>query len=118
MIRDEGIRSFCFVPLTTARRRLGALAIGYLEVHHYETADLEFLQQVAKQVAMAVDNVLTFESAEAAQQALARERDRLSLLLEINNAVVSHLELRELLKTISSSLSRVIPHDLAGPDSL
>jgi formate hydrogenlyase transcriptional activator len=102
------------VPLTTARRRLGALGVGSQEEHRYERGEVEFLQQVSKQVAVAVDNVLNFESAEAAQQALARERDRLNLLLEINNAVVSHLELRELLKTISSCLGRVIPHDLAG----
>jgi formate hydrogenlyase transcriptional activator len=58
--------------------------------------------------------VLNFASTEAAQQSLARERDRLSLVLEINNAVVSHLELRELLKAISASLGRVIPHDFAS----
>ena len=51
---------------------------------------------------------------ESIQQALVRERDRLHLLLEINNAVVSHLGLRELLKEISACLRRLIPHDLAG----
>jgi len=71
------------------------------------------LGQVAKQVAVAVDNVLNFAGAEAAQQSLARERDRLSLVLEINNAVVSHLELRKLLKAVSDCLARVLPHDLA-----
>ena len=34
-------------------------------------------------------------------------------LLEINNAVVSQLDLRELLKAISLSLRKVIPHDAA-----
>src|SRR3712207_6259959 len=34
-------------------------------------------------------------------------------LLEINNAVVSQLDLRELLKVISTCLRRVIPHDAA-----
>jgi formate hydrogenlyase transcriptional activator len=60
-----------------------------------------------------VDNVLNFAGTEAAQQSLSRERDRLSLVLEINNAVVSHLELPKLLKAISGCLGRVIPHDLA-----
>ena len=49
------------------------------------------MQQVAKQVAVAVDNVLHDESAQSAQRQLTRERDRLQLLLEVNNAVVSHL---------------------------
>ena len=49
------------------------------------------MQQVANQVAVAVDNVLHAESAQSAQQQLAHERDRQRLLLEVNNAVVSNL---------------------------
>ena len=112
-MKEDGVNSFCFLPLTTAVRRLGALGFLSLQKEAYGETDLEFLQQVAKQVAVAVDNVLNFAGAEAAQQSLARERDRLSLVLEINNAIVSHLELPELLKAISACLRRVIPHDFA-----
>lgn len=112
-MKEDGANSFCFVPLTTAVRRLGALGFLSLQKEAYGETDLEFLQQVAKQVAVAVDNVLNFASTEAAQQSLARERDRLSLVLEINNAIVSHLELPELLRAISACLRRVIPHDFA-----
>ncbi len=52
------------------------------------------MQQVARQVAVAVDNALNFQAAQAYQQQLARERDRLRVLLEVNNAVVSTLDLR------------------------
>src|SRR5262245_65894063 len=48
------------------------------------------------------------------ERQLARERDRLKLLLEINNAVVSHLGLTDLLHSISESLKRVVPHDMSG----
>jgi len=89
------------------------MGVGSAEQHHYDQAEIDFFQQVARQVAVAVDNALNFESAERAQQSLARERDRLGLMLEINNAVVSHLELPELLKAVSACLSRVIPHDFA-----
>jgi formate hydrogenlyase transcriptional activator len=112
-MKEDGANSFCFVPLTTAVRRLGAIGFLSLQKEAYGETDLEFLQQVAKQLAVAVDNVLNFASTEAAQQSLARERDRLSLVLEINNAVVSHLELRALLKAISACLGPVIPHDFA-----
>jgi formate hydrogenlyase transcriptional activator len=112
-MNEDGVNSFCVVPLTTAVRRLGAMGFLSLQKEAYGETDLEFLQQVAKQVAVAVDNVLNFASTEAAQQSLAQERDRLSLVLEINNAVVSHLELPKLLKAISGCLRRVIPHDLA-----
>jgi formate hydrogenlyase transcriptional activator len=48
------------------------------------------------------------------ESTLAHERDRLHMLLEINNAVVSHLDLKDLLKEISTCLKRLIPHDLAA----
>jgi formate hydrogenlyase transcriptional activator len=42
------------------------------------------------------------------------ERDRYQLLLEINNAVVTCLDLGSLLCVISESLRKVIPHDAAS----
>ena len=62
MMVEQGVKSFCVVPLTTAQRRLGALGFGSLQEAAYEDADLEFLQQVAKQVAVAVENALNYES--------------------------------------------------------
>jgi formate hydrogenlyase transcriptional activator len=114
ILRENGVRSFCAVPLTTAQRRLGAMGFGSLQQMTYGDADLHFMQQVAQQVAVAVDNALNSEAALAYQRQLAHKRDRQRLLLEVNNAVIAHLELRDLLKAISVSLSRVLPHDLAG----
>jgi formate hydrogenlyase transcriptional activator len=108
---QEGVHSFCVVPLTTAQRRLGTLGFGKLEPHHYDRSEVDFMQQVARQVAVAVDNALNFETARAYQQQLARERDRLRVLLEVNNALVSTLDLRELFHLIASSLRRVLHHE-------
>jgi len=113
MIRQAGIRSLCIVPLTSARERLGAMGVGSLEDHHYGQAEIDFLEQVARQVAVAVENTLNFERAHQAEQEMRRQYERERLMLEINNAVVSHLSLRDLLKAISLSLRRVIPHDAA-----
>ncbi|MDF2458293.1 MAG: Sigma-54 dependent transcriptional regulator (Modular protein) [Nitrospira sp.] len=114
MLQENGVQSFCAVPLTTAQRRLGAMGFGSLQQRTYRDTDLHFMQQVAKQVAVAVDNAFNSETTRAYQLQLARERDLQRLLLEVNNAVISHLELRDLLKAVSISLSRVVPHDLAG----
>ena len=69
------------------------------------------MQQVANQVAVAVDNVLHDEGVRSAQQALTRERDRLQLLLEVNNAVVSRLDLDQVFASVSGFLRRLIPHE-------
>jgi formate hydrogenlyase transcriptional activator len=110
-LRREGVHSFCVVPLTTAQRRLGTLGFGKLEPHHYDGNEVDFMQQVARQVAVAVDNALNFETSRAYQQQLARERDRLRVLLEINNALVSTLDLRQLFQLIARSLRRVLHHE-------
>src|SRR5436309_7308105 len=114
LMRQQGVNSYCVVPLTTAQRRLGALGFGSLQKATYDDADLEFLQQVAREVAVAVDNAQNFESAQSAQRQLAHERDRLRLLLEVNNAVVARLDLREVFAATTASLRRLIPHVLAS----
>jgi formate hydrogenlyase transcriptional activator len=105
---EEGLKSCCLLPLTTAQRRLGALGIASSMAYAFTEAETEFLQQVARQVAVAVDNALNFQQAKSYQQQLAHERDWLSVLLEVNNALVSHLELRELFAAISSSIRRLM----------
>src|SRR5215469_11957909 len=74
MIREEGVRSFCTVPLTTARRRIGALSVGSFEEHDYGGPALEFLQQVAKQVAVAVENALAYGEITELKEKLAKEK--------------------------------------------
>ncbi len=111
ILRENGVRSACSVPLTTAQRRLGVLSFGRGKAHHYAESEIGFMQQVARQVAVAVDNALNFERAQAYQRQLAQERDRLRVLLEVNNAMVSKLDLRALLNAISASLRRVIHHE-------
>ena len=59
MLRQDGVQSLCVLPLTTAQRRVGAMGLGSVEASAYDAADLEFLRQVAAQVAVAVDNALT-----------------------------------------------------------
>ena len=110
-LRGIGVQSVCLLPLTTAMGRLGAIGFGSLEPHAFGAKDLALLDQVAKQVAVAVDNVLNFASAKVSQRALVRERDRLNLLLEINHAVNATLDLKQLLSAIATSLRRVMPHE-------
>ncbi|MGH7147080.1 MAG: sigma 54-interacting transcriptional regulator [Nitrospiraceae bacterium] len=113
-MKEDGTNSFCFVPLTTAVRQLGAMGFLSLQKGAYGETDVQFLQQVGKQVAVAVDNALNYQSVQGYQQDLARERDRLRLLLEVNNAVVSRLDLRDVFAATTASLHRVMPHEIAS----
>jgi formate hydrogenlyase transcriptional activator len=112
--RQSGVKYYCALPLTSAGRRLGALGFASVKNEVWNDDDLEFLTQVARQVAVAIDNAINFESVRSAERRAARDRDHSQLLLEINNAVASHLDLRRLLRVISPCLRKVIHHDFAG----
>src|ERR1700736_4036773 len=110
-LREKAVRAFALVPLTTAQRRLGALGFGRMAPQRITDGELHFMQRVASQVAVAVDNALNLESSQAYQKQLARERDRLRVLLDLNNVLVTSRELPELFRGIVSTLQRVIRHD-------
>jgi formate hydrogenlyase transcriptional activator len=110
-LREVGVRSLAMVPLTTAQRRLGAMGFGRLVPQGITEAEVQFMQRAASQVAVAVDNALNFQTSQAYQSQLARERDRLQVLLDVNNVLVSTRELPELFRGIVTSLEKVIHHD-------
>ena len=87
------------------------MTLGSVREKAYQPAGFRFLEEVARQVAVAIDNALNFEQAQSAQQQLTHDRDRVRLLLEVNNAVVSHLDLDDLFRAVSACLRRVIQHD-------
>ncbi len=111
--RQNGVRSFCIVPLTTATRRIGALTFGSSHLEAYDPAELELPCLVGAQVAVAVENAINYQEARELQNRLVRERDRLRMLLDINNAVTSNLGLAELLHAIASSVRTAIQCDAA-----
>ncbi len=109
VLRGKGVRAFALVPLTTAQRRVGAMGFGRMVPD--AVIELQFMQRVASQVAVAVDNALNVESSQAYQRQLAQERDRLRVLLDLNNVLVTSRELPELFRGIVATLQRAIRHD-------
>jgi formate hydrogenlyase transcriptional activator len=110
-IRSFGQKITCWLPLTTAQARVGVLTFGSSRETEYGTDAIAFMEQVAAHVAVAVDNAINFDRARQLTGELRVERDRLQLLLEVGNLLVSHLDYAELLKAISESLRRVVRHD-------
>jgi formate hydrogenlyase transcriptional activator len=103
-MKEDGTQSFCLVPLTTAVRRLGAMGFSSLEKEAYSETDVEFLCQIANQIAATVDNVLH-------HQDLIHDRDRLRLLLEVTESIASHRDLEELFRDLAHRLPKVVPFD-------
>lgn len=102
-----GIVSTCSLPLARGERRLGVLSIGSTLPDAYSEEDSRFLTMVADQLALVLDAAVNFHASE-------RLQDRLKLILDLTNQVVSNLELNELLHTISASVRRVMGCDAAA----
>src|SRR5205807_4127939 len=113
-LKEKGFQSVCALPLTTVHRRIGSIGIASKRSDAYSSEEVRFLALVADQVALAVDDALNFEASQIAQTALQHKNDRLKLLLEVNNTIISNLELRDLLRAISASLRSVMQCDGVG----
>jgi formate hydrogenlyase transcriptional activator len=72
-VKPGEVQSLCWLPLTTARHRLGTLVFSCQQPSGYVESDVGFLQLVANQVAVAVENALAFQEIEALKDKLAKE---------------------------------------------
>jgi formate hydrogenlyase transcriptional activator len=113
-LRDKGFESACALPLTTVHRRIGSIGLASKHPDAFSQEEVRFLTLVADQVALAIDDALNFESSRAAQAALQHKNERLKLLLELNNTLVSNLQLTDVLKAISSNIRPVMHCDGVG----
>lgn len=110
MMEDDA-RSFCFLPLATAVRRLGAMGFMSLEKEAYSEADLEFLQQVANQIAVAVENALAFQEIAQLKDKLAKEKLYLEEELRLEHGFDDILGDSQALKNVLKQVEVVAPTD-------
>src|SRR5262249_46625045 len=69
-----GIRSLCCVPLMVRDRVLGTLNVGSLRPDAFTPAAVGLIEEVARQVAVAVANALAFQQIAELKDKLAEER--------------------------------------------
>lgn len=110
-MQEDSSRSFCFVPLTTGARRLGAMGFVSLEKEAYSEADLEFLQQVANPVAVAVSNALAFQEIAQLKDKLAKEKLYLEEELRLEHGFEDIIGDSDALKQVLKQVEVVAPTD-------
>jgi formate hydrogenlyase transcriptional activator len=106
-LRKNGLQSACALPLSTAHRQLGSLVIASQKLDAYSEDEVQFLALVADQIALAMDDAINF-------QASRRAQERLELLLDLTNRLISTLDLRDLLRLIAANLRGVMQSDGVG----
>jgi formate hydrogenlyase transcriptional activator len=75
---QEGLGRMINLPLLVKDRCLGVLNIGSVESGDPDPGDLEFLTQVAMQIAYAIDHVQAYEQIDRLRDQLARENNYLN----------------------------------------
>jgi formate hydrogenlyase transcriptional activator len=105
-LAELGIAATCVLPLARGDRRIGVLSIGSSRADAYPDDEVRFLSLVADQIALAIDAAVNFYLSRKAQ-------DRLRLILDLTNQVVSKLNFPELLQAISANVRQVMHCDAA-----
>ena len=111
LLLEAGIKSDCIVPLIVEGKCVGTLNVGSTEKNQYSQENLELLQEMANQIALAVVNMLSYEEIACLSKKVERSAERYRTLLEINNAMITNLNHEDLLHAISGILKRIVPLD-------
>jgi formate hydrogenlyase transcriptional activator len=107
-------RSTYVFPVSTSQQRYGILVVTKDRGQEFLPEDVELLRSLASHVAIALECALARDNAEVYQRQVVKERDRLRLLLEINNHIVSKLNINELFRSASASIRTYFRNDFTG----
>jgi formate hydrogenlyase transcriptional activator len=73
LLAEQGVRSICVAPLIVVGKSIGTLNLASNRADEYSDADGELLQEVANQVALAVENMKAYEEIRALHAKLEKE---------------------------------------------
>ena len=107
-------RSTYMFPVSTSQQRYGILVVTKDRGQEFVPEDVELLRSLASHVAIALECALARDCAEQYQHQLANEHDRLRLLLEINNHLVSKLDISDVFRSASASIRSYFGNDFTG----
>jgi formate hydrogenlyase transcriptional activator len=103
----EGMKALCGIPLVNRGRVLGILSTGRTTEAPFMPEEVDFLSRASGQIAVAIENALAF-------QEVSSLAARLQLLLNVTNRITSNLELRELLRAISTNIRGLMRCDMVA----
>jgi formate hydrogenlyase transcriptional activator len=103
-IRNLGIRSYTVLPMSTPKARYGALGVGR-GVAHGEVSR-EYLERIARWVALAVEN-------RQIHREWQEQQNRLQSLVAISRELSSTLELERLIPLVFGNMHQITSYDHA-----
>src|SRR3984957_8250352 len=106
-LASQGVASTCTLPLVRGSRRLGVMSLGRSYPNAYDEEEVRFLHLASEHIALAIDAAVNLFISQQVQ-------DRMKLILDLSNQMVSNLEFHDLLVAASTSVRRVMNCDAAA----
>jgi len=117
----EGFQALCDVPLVSRNRTLGVLCLGRLHDDPFTGDEVDFVRQVAAQVAIAVENALAYRQIAELKDKLAQEKlyleDEIRSQMNFDSIIGRSAALQKLLQqveTVAPTDSTVLIHGETG----
>jgi formate hydrogenlyase transcriptional activator len=102
----EGLHSFVFLPLISKDRAIGVLVLGRLRDEAFSEPDISFLNQVANQIALAVENALAYREIRELKDQLSSEKlylqDEIRSEMNFSEVIGKSAALRRVLKLVQT----------------
>jgi formate hydrogenlyase transcriptional activator len=106
---QEELTTLCLLPLIRLKRVLGVLAVGRLRKDAFTRQDIDFIVQIAGQLAIAMDNAQSYRKISELSRKLAQEK------LYLENEIRGELNFEEIVGN-SAVLRRVLRQvEAVGP---
>jgi GAF domain-containing protein len=97
LLTEARMKSAAFVPLIAAGQSIGAFVVAHRDMGHFSTLDVDFLQQIGNQLAIALENARLYMEA-------ARRADLESLANRLGNILQEYNDLPSLLLNTTKQL--------------
>jgi formate hydrogenlyase transcriptional activator len=107
----EGLRSICCAPLITPASVLGTLNLGSRTDNFFTGGDLQYFSQAAGQVAIALDNALSYKRIAELNARLSEEKVYLEDEIRTDNRFEEIVGQSRALKAILQEVETVAPTD-------
>lgn len=104
-------KQYCLMPLHAGGTLIGGCELLRSSPQPFSDASLVQLQTLMELVALAVEQIRLREQAENRQRQLRHERDDYRILVDVTNAVLSKLDLDDLIGEISTEIHRFFKID-------
>lgn len=99
-VAEEGVRANIMVPLIAGGKPVGAFFLDSLIPGAYTLQDVELINPVAQQLALAIENTRLFQEIEQKRIKLTQSLEEMKVLREIGEALNSTLDPEMVLSTI------------------